>query len=118
MSEDPYHWRICAADEEKADVVRTLLGMPDLCFRSSAAEMYALLNNPPKPEIQEKLKKMECVMTTNELDLTRISFKHAKYLSDYVLKTLDMIRYALITASVLLFIEMSRSAVQSGFFFG
>jgi hypothetical protein len=116
MTESPYHWRDFAADEEKADVVRTMLGMPDLEFESSDLEMFVWLEDPPTPEVYERLKRMGCTLETIELGVTRLSFAHRKHLADSVLKTLNVVRYVLMFASVATVCEMMRSAYYSEFF--
>lgn len=115
-SDGPYHWRDLAADERKADEIRELLKMPNLEFESVLSEMTTVVTEPPMVEIQDKLKRMGCELTTDILLCTRISFKHRKHVADVVLKVLGVVRYALVGVCAAMFMEMMRSAHRSEFF--
>lgn len=90
--------------------------MPNLQFQSVIAEMAALIPKPPNVEIQDKLKRMGCELTTNALMQTKITFKHRKHAADVVLVVLGAVRYVLIAASIVMLIEMMRSTHRSEFF--
>lgn len=117
MSDNPYHWRDFAADERKADAIRTLLGKPNLEFEGVILERVAVINEPPTAEILTALKdRLKCEVSTDPLQRTVITFKKSKHMADDVLKVLSALRYALVIASVGCFVAMIRSASRSEFF--
>lgn len=116
-SENPYHWRNVAADEEKADRVREVLGMPDLRFQSSIDEMFVQLEKPPTNEIKRILEKsFGCTIEPLDVQLTRLSFPHTKHVADNVLVVLKWTLYIMFALTTVLFLYMSHSAVVSEYF--
>lgn len=116
MSDDPYHWRNYAADEKKADVIRTLLGMPNLAFEDVLRERVAVINDPPTPEVQDTLKsRLGCELSTDPLQRTVITYAKSRHVADQVFKVLNVLKYILFFAACSIFVAMMHSEKRSRF---
>lgn len=78
--------------------------------------MSAVISDPPTVEIQDRLKRMGCELTTNPLLRTQIAFKHRRHVADVVISVLSFARYVSMLVCFVLFVDMARYMRRSEYY--